>query len=78
MEARTQGHWTVCRGPEARARWDWQEAGGETADAVTKSPSLSAVAAAVTCVSSASKGGRVRWSAGAARKMKKQRRLCLR
>jgi hypothetical protein len=69
-EARTQGHRPVCGGTEARARVDWREAGGEAADAVAESPSLSAAAAAVACVPSASKGGNGRWSAGAVRTTK--------
>jgi hypothetical protein len=67
---RTQGHRPVCGGPEARARGDWREAGGETADAVAESPILSAAAAAVTRVPSATKGGSGRWSVGATKKMK--------
>jgi hypothetical protein len=67
---RTEGHRLVCGGPEARARGDWREAGGETADAVAESPILSAATAAVTRVPSATKGGSGRWSAGATKKMK--------
>jgi hypothetical protein len=53
-EAGTQGRRPVCGGPEARARGDWREAGGEAADAVAESPITRAAG----------------WGAGAARKMK--------
>jgi hypothetical protein len=60
-EARTQGNRPACAGPEARARGDWREAGGEATDAAAESTRLGAVA--VACVPSASKGGSGRWSA---------------
>lgn len=65
-----QGHRPVCGRPEVRARGDWRDAGGEAADAVDESPSLSAAGAAgVACVPTAGKGGSGRWSVEAARKM---------
>jgi hypothetical protein len=70
-EARTQGHRPVCGGPEARARGDWEETGGEAADAVAEITGLSAAACVARGGSERISG---RWSGGAARKTKKRRR----